>query len=322
MAFKNQLFVFMRGSRSFLLFLFLTVFFHSEGQLYSGTVTHGNSNQYSFDYTIECDVPPGSATLTVDYTTSTPIGLVPQLHLGGGVFVHLAGSGPYTYVFNGLSTCNFNFFFWMAFASGGLYQSPAPVTPSNTPLPITLTDFEAVLINNHSVLLNWETSSEINGHFFDIERAKDNFLWERIGRKEAAGNSSNLLHYSFTDYNVIPINYDSKVYYYRLKQVDLDGTFEYSKIISIRISDDEDITIFPNPANDQVQINLTGITSETGYLRVEVFNGLGSLVMTEEINENNLHKFDINRLQPDIYTIRILGDDRLIFSQRIFKTKR
>jgi len=118
------------------------------------------------------------------------------------------------------------------------YQSipvPYPGTPClstayGTPtLPVELINFEANKING-KVQLNWTTASENNNDQFIIEQSNDNLEYKEIGAVAGAGTSNTLNQYSFLhDQPFVGINY------YRLKQLDLNGTFEYSNIISVRI---------------------------------------------------------------------------------------
>jgi len=105
-----------------------------------------------------------------------------------------------------------------------------------TPLPIELINFDG--FNNGDVNeLYWSTASEINNDLFNIESSVNGFDWMLIGVVDGSGNSSQMLNYRF---NHIPT---SSITYYRLKQIDFDGKYEYSNIISISIDDDEVINI-------------------------------------------------------------------------------
>ena len=94
-------------------------------------------------------------------------------------------------------------------------------------LPIELLYFKGSVYNSDNIL-HWSTASESNNDYFTIEKTKDGIDWEVVAREPGAGNSSNQLYYSSVDENV-----ESIINYYRLKQTDYDGKFEYSDIISI-----------------------------------------------------------------------------------------
>ncbi len=116
-------------------------------------------------------------------------------------------------------------------------------------LPIELSVFEAIQ-NDHKVRINWTTSSEINNSYFVLERSYNTELFKPIFTREGKGNSSTNQYYSFEDENPL-----SGTNYYRLKQVDYDGQFSYSKIISIDLKNtasenaslNNSFSIYPNP---------------------------------------------------------------------------
>lgn len=109
-------------------------------------------------------------------------------------------------------------------------------------LPVKLLDFSA--INNESkVDLKWVTLTEQNNHYFTIEKSKDAKNWNEVVKTYGIGNSNTAIEYFETDYNP----YDG-VSYYRLKQTDYDGNFEYFKIVSVNVKPKElGFNTFPNP---------------------------------------------------------------------------
>ena len=117
-----------------------------------------------------------------------------------------------------------------------VYIDHVSITVYYTPnLPISLIQFNCQVTKELKVLLNWSTASEINNNYFSIERRlnlENNF--ESIGIVKGSGNSYNIINYEFLDNDII-IEEKEKFYYYRLKQVDYDGKFEYSKIINAHI---------------------------------------------------------------------------------------
>jgi len=116
------------------------------------------------------------------------------------------------------------------------------------PLPIELLFFTA-FVQINSVLLEWATASETNNDFFTIERSKNGLEWEIVSRVEGAGNSSVTIHYSSIDYQPY-----TGISYYRLKQTDFDGQYEYSRIIAVNLNKESNVNIYPNPASDKFYI--------------------------------------------------------------------
>jgi hypothetical protein len=98
----------------------------------------------------------------------------------------------------------------------------------SNPLPIELLSFDGFNYNSHN-LLSWKTATEMNNDFYTIERSSDGINWEKVANIDGAGTSTTLLSYTFKDYMFIK----DAINYYRLKQTDFNGQYEYSGIISI-----------------------------------------------------------------------------------------
>jgi hypothetical protein len=102
------------------------------------------------------------------------------------------------------------------------------------------------------VLLEWATASELNNDYFEVQRSADGRNYEVLGKVQGAGTHSGLLTYDYTDRTARP-----GINYYRLRQVDYDGAFEYSNIVSVTVSAKENgITLYPNPTSSQVEVGL------------------------------------------------------------------
>lgn len=134
------------------------------------------------------------------------------------------------------------------------------------PLPIELVSFEAKQ-NDAQVDLSWTTASEINSDFFTIQRTADGVSFEDIIEVKAAGHSNNYLNYTATDYKPY-----TGVSYYRLKNTDLDGTFELSELKAVhflKVAGERSIEIFPNPnKGDMFNLELKGFSKEEPILVV------------------------------------------------------
>lgn len=121
-----------------------------------------------------------------------------------------------------------------------------------TPLPIKLLEFE-VEKENRKAKLNWETASENNSLHFVVERTLDGEIWDSITTVEAQGYSEELNFYE--TYDETP---QQGVNYYRLKQVDTDGWFEYSEIKSVQFNNEDLenlIQVYPNPFDSYVYVS-------------------------------------------------------------------
>ncbi|MCF8218966.1 MAG: T9SS type A sorting domain-containing protein [Bacteroidales bacterium] len=118
------------------------------------------------------------------------------------------------------------------------------------PLPVEWLEFQAKNINNGVELL-WKTASETNNEYFSVEHSEDGHHFEVIGKIDGAGNSNGVKTYT---YNHTPQS--SGTHYYRIKQVDYDGQYEYSSIETATIEQNESITVYPNPAVVNQEITL------------------------------------------------------------------
>jgi hypothetical protein len=150
-------------------------------------------------------------------------------------------------------------------------------------LPVELTTFSAMAKNN-KVEIEWETATEVNNYGFNIERALLNKNdWEKIGFVEGYGNSNSIKHYRFVDDHV-----SSGKYYYRLKQIDIDGKFKYSKMVEVNLEFPGKYELsqnYPNPFNPATTIQYTIPLLETLHttsqrVLLKVYNILGKEVAT------------------------------------------
>jgi hypothetical protein len=142
-------------------------------------------------------------------------------------------------------------------------------------LPVTLVSFTA-FYNGDQVDLSWTTATEINNSYFNIERSQDGKHFEAIGKVDGAGNSQAYLNYGFTDHSPL-----SGIVYYRLKQVDFDGTSAYSVIRVVSILSSEQVIVYPTPANAGEDIHVV-ITNQmdTAPVTIDVLDMLGKVVLS------------------------------------------
>lgn len=141
-------------------------------------------------------------------------------------------------------------------------------------VPVELTSFTADVVNKN-VVLKWQTATETNNSHFEIERKFKNQDWEIIGSVAGIGTTTIPSTYSFSD-NLESTPYNGKILY-RLKQVDLNGSFEYSSINSVDVlfipTDNSISQNYPNPFNPVTTIRYT-LNSEN-LVKVSIFNSLG-----------------------------------------------
>ena len=170
----------------------------------------------------------------------------------------------------------------------------------DTPLPISLVKFEARVINNNQVKLDWATASEVNNDYFTIERSIDAVNWENIQEIEGAGNSS--LH---LDYAAIDRNPSLGTSYYRLKQTDFDDRYTYSQLksVNVKMSRHAQVVISPNPASTQILIE--GDEEELSQIRICNLYGQDVTKFTPTINANKTSVLiDLTGLSSGMYLVK------------------
>lgn len=173
----------------------------------------------------------------------------------------------------------------------------------NSTLPVTFTNFSGKVQGN-DILLNWATASEQNSSHYEVERSTEGRSFVKMGSVTAAGNSSSASTYHFTDAGV-----GEGIYQYRLKQVDVDGRFIYSAVITFKVYSDKKVTLLPNPVIHHLEVK--GITANTPIL---IYNSGGSIVQTSIWNGNAI---DVSRLSPGMYTVLVRAGERIIIKKII-----
>ncbi|PKP23117.1 MAG: hypothetical protein CVU05_00905 [Bacteroidetes bacterium HGW-Bacteroidetes-21] len=173
------------------------------------------------------------------------------------------------------------------------------------PLPIELLTFGANY-NGKSVDLAWITQSEINNDYFIVEKSINAIDFYGIGKvlsQADGGNSQRHLSYTFNDDDVNP-----GTYYYRLKQIDIDGEFMYSETASVIIGENGVFTIQPNPAKDQVEITYYCFNADNPTLKM--YDDKSRLIIEKElscIKGQNKAIIDIGNFSQGVYLITLSG---------------
>lgn len=177
---------------------------------------------------------------------------------------------------------------------------------NGNPLPIELVSFTAQVNGNNQVMLNWLTAIEINNEYFTVERSADGINFTEVARVEGAGNST--VSKNYTTLDAAPAN---GINYYRLKQTDFDGAFEYSDLINVVVGESAptaEITVYPNPANtgQPVQVSISGSDAD---FTIEVYEiGSGKLIhRTTSASQSNLLSMP-EGLAAGAYLVRVSND--------------
>jgi len=167
----------------------------------------------------------------------------------------------------------------------------------NSLLPVKLNDFSGKQIGNQ-VQVNWQTASEISSDAFIIERSADGNTFNALAQVNASSNTSTKLNYSYTDKN--PLNGKN---YYRLKMLDKDGYFDYSKVIVINRSETAGtgISLYPNPASSYLVINHPFAGSNE---QLQVVNQRGNTLLLKKISAGSFQtRIDLPSLPKGTYQL-------------------
>jgi hypothetical protein len=190
------------------------------------------------------------------------------------------------------------------------------------PLPVELTSFTA-FASGDNVILNWKTSTEKNNRGFEIQNSevgdqKSEVKWEKIGFVEGSGTTTEPKSYSFTDKNIA-----SGKYFYRLKQIDFDGSFDYSNEIEAGITAPKRFSLeqnYPNPFNPVTSIEYS--LPNASQVSLIVYNILGQQV-AELVNGNikageHTVTFDASKLGSGIYYYRLQSENNISIKKMVF----
>ncbi|MET0466087.1 MAG: cadherin-like beta sandwich domain-containing protein [Chitinophagaceae bacterium] len=172
----------------------------------------------------------------------------------------------------------------------------ARVLVSAGTLPVKLVSFQSKVINK-TVQLDWKTATEINSHYFAIERSTDARNWETIGRVNAAGDSYTQLSYSYTDKT--PLTGHA---YYRLKTVDRDATFETSNTLQVDLSASSAvISVYPIPAINTITVKGGDRSRERAY---SITDAEGKTIRRGLLTQPT-QDIDILELKKGIYFLKV-----------------
>jgi hypothetical protein len=172
---------------------------------------------------------------------------------------------------------------------------------SGIALPLEFVSFDARAAAMHTANLQWTTASEINNSHFEIERSYDGRTFDMIGQVSGKGNSHQQTDYNYVDNGIHPSN---NIAYYRLKQVDVNGTFEYSTTQFVRFDELGTgiyFSAYPNPASIELNIK---IESNLIGSQFKIINALGQEVKQGELSNLNA-TIDVSTLPKGSYTMLV-----------------
>jgi len=172
-------------------------------------------------------------------------------------------------------------------------------------VPVELTSFAVSVNNIGNVVINWSTATETNNHMFEIERRAETGEYFTIGFINGAGTTTEPQNYTFTDKTV-----ETGKYFYRLKQLDFDGRYEYSDEVEVDVIGPLTFDLaqnYPNPFNPTTNIKYS--VSETGNVKLSVYNTVGEevAVLVDGFSESGFFEvsFNASGLPSGVYLYKL-----------------
>jgi endonuclease I len=242
---------------------------------------------------------------TVAYTANSVFGN--GSNIGNNCFVVYNGTGSSCNI-TGLNNTT-NYYFAIVEYNGvsniSNYNTSTYFNSGIVSLPVKWLSFNAAFVNPANVLINWKTASEVNNNKFEVEKSYDGTNWIKINEVNGAGNSNSVKTYSFTD--EIGSIISNNILYYRIKQIDFDGNFSYSRVEKVTKITSEKVVVSPNPFTNFLNIN---IISETGTkANITLLNNWGCKVVNYEANlfigDNLIEMPEVQKLSNGIYILQI-----------------
>ena len=190
------------------------------------------------------------------------------------------------------------------------------IQPNPNPLPIELSSFSGKRIEDE-VQLSWQTNSEDQNQGFEIHRSSNDNIWRKIGWVDGNGSSNQQHVYTFDDTKpAYGINY------YRLKQIDFDGEFEYSEVIAIE-NDNSDINIqvFPNPSDSKFNIQIDNPLSQK--MKIQINDNLGIKIWESNLMvETSEWRKELNIEKNGVYLISIQLGNKTYYERIVILSKK
>lgn len=185
----------------------------------------------------------------------------------------------------------------------------------SNPLPVELLSFTAK-IQKEVVVLDWATASEMNSDFFEVQRSTDGLNYTELGRVAAAGNSNVLIRYAFNDNQPV-----RGVNYYRLRQVDIDGTETYSQVRSVNFIPGK-VSVYPNPVAERI-VNINMPEAEED-VTISLLRADGSTVAEPVLAmslSGNIEFRLSDAIHPGCYLLRMQSASGQVWQERLVVAK-
>ena len=292
------------------------------GNVIATTMTDADGN-YEFynipsgNYSVQFTIPASlfGSTFSDSGTTSTDSD-IPET-IGGGIPV---STGIISIDLSGdLSSNSYD----DSFGGAGHYVGVgAGFVADGGALPVELISFTGQTVNCLTEL-RWETASEINNYFFEVERSEDGRNFKSVAVLYGAGTTDIVQVYQYTDEPLV----SKRTTYYRLKQVDYDASYAYSNVVSVKgESCEADVTIssaYPNPFNGALTFEINNSFNGTDGV-LEIYNVIGHKVLSYQIEiaaGQSTFVANTDGLAPGTYFARLIGSGYEITTAKLLKIK-
>jgi hypothetical protein len=179
---------------------------------------------------------------------------------------------------------------------------------NSTSLAVNLLSFKAAVINNW-VQLDWITAGERNNKGFGIERSTDQSNWTEISFINSQSNSEVTSAYHFTDRNAAPGKN-----FYRLKQLDLNGSIAYSAVAMIALDKEQQVSVYPNPAKEALMVS-----GMEDHMLLSIINALGQELKVPAVAvADKTARLDVSTLPAGVYYLVVKDQGREVLSRQLF----
>jgi hypothetical protein len=193
---------------------------------------------------------------------------------------------------------------------------------SESPLPITWLYFEGQL-KGKNVMLDWATATEQNAKSFIVERSLNGRQFSEIGTVEAKGNTGTTNKYLYADVNATDLH--TKTIYYRLRQLDQNGSFTYSKVVAIPLKQgapDIIVNAYPNPFTQSITLQVIAVTATDQTDKAELYSMEGKLLYQRRIEQKGSATVvmdDLPSLTPGVYLLKTSVNGKMYTMKMIRK---
>jgi hypothetical protein len=184
---------------------------------------------------------------------------------------------------------HFNLPYYLKMSQAAIGTIATLANISEATVPVELVSFSGTAMQD-KIKLSWTTASELNNLGFEVERTTNNSNWRVIGFVDGYGYSNSPKHYSLVD---IDIN-QSGTYYYRLKQIDNDGTIEYLGIVAVEVGVPNSLYLsqnYPNPFNPSTKIEFA--LPYNSFVDLKVYNPMGEIIAVLVNEQKNAGRYEI-----------------------------